>query len=97
MTDAKDRPGTTETCLARADTNLSAVKVIRLKSEPAMVDYRQAMAMANNEAAQCLGEPMPRSWYDRDRYFESPQHTSEYHVNRAIPGNVNYDLSHGAS
>jgi hypothetical protein len=36
------------------------------------------------------------SWYDRDRDFESPQHASECYQLGAIPGFVEYGLSHGA-
>jgi hypothetical protein len=81
MTDAKDRPDTTEACLVRVGADLSAVEVIRLKLEP----------------AQRPGEPMLLSWHDRDRDFESPQHTSKCHLDSAIPGYVDYGLSHGTT
>ncbi|MBA1446109.1 MAG: AF1514 family protein [Gammaproteobacteria bacterium] len=36
------------------------------------------------------------SWYDRDRDFESPQHSSECHQDSAVPGYVDYGIHHGA-
>ena len=55
------------------------------------------MALANAQAEQRLGEYMLLSWYDRDRDFELPQHTSECHLDSATPGYVDYAVSHGAS
>ncbi len=60
------------------------------------VDYRQAMAQANTIAQQKLDDYMLLSWYDRDRDFESPQHSSECHADSAIPGYVDYGVYHGA-
>lgn len=54
------------------------------------------MRLAETEAAARLGEAMLLSWYDRDRDFESPQHTSHCDRPGAIPGYVNFGLSHGA-
>jgi len=75
----------------------SAVTRVALAPEPAPADYRAAMALAEREAAARLDEPMLIAWYDRDRDFESPQHASECHLDSAIPGYVDYALSHGAS
>ena len=36
------------------------------------------------------------SWYERDRDFEAPRHTSECGRPGAVPGYVDYGLSHGA-
>ena len=55
------------------------------------------MQQANEEASRRLGEHMLLSWYDRDRDFESPQHVSECHAASAVPGYVDYGLSHGAT
>ena len=55
------------------------------------------MQLANAEAATRLGDYMLLSWYDRDRDFESPQHASECHLDSAIPGYVDYGISHGAT
>lgn len=54
------------------------------------------MRLADVEAAGRLGECMLLSWYDRDRDFESPQHSSECHLDSAVPGYVDYGLNHGA-
>ncbi len=60
-------------------------------------DYREAMALANKLAEEHLGEAMLLSWYDSDRDFESPQHSSECHQDSAVPGYVDYGLHHGAT
>ncbi len=68
-----------------------------MQPRPRLPDYRQAMQIAQNEAAARLETPMLLSWYDRDRDFEAPQHASECHQASATPGYVDYALSHGAS
>jgi hypothetical protein len=60
-------------------------------------DYREAMALANKLAEEHLDEAMLLSWYDLDRDFESPQHSSECHQDSATPGYVDYALYHGAT
>ena len=60
-------------------------------------DYREAMALANVIAEQKLCDAMLLSWYDKDRDFESPQHSSECHQDSATPGYVDYGLYHGAT
>lgn len=55
------------------------------------------MVLADAEARARLGGAMLLSWYDRDRDFESPQHASECHLDSAIPGYVDYGVSHGAT
>ena len=76
--------------------DLSGVALAKLEPQPSPVDYRAAMRLADAEAASHLGEYMLLSWYDRDRDFESPQHASECHLDSAVPGYVDYGLSHGA-
>jgi hypothetical protein len=61
------------------------------------MDYQQAMHCANKIAQEKLDDYMLLSWYDKDRDFESPQHSSECHADSAIPGYVDYGLYHGAS
>jgi len=68
-----------------------------LNPGPAPADYQEAMALADVEAQKYLGEFMLLSWYDRDRDFESPQHSSECHLHSAIPGYVDYAINHGAT
>ncbi len=82
--------------LQQAGVDLSGVQIVEIIPTPSPADYQAAMAIANNEAQQQLGDMMLLSWYDRDRDFESPQHSSECHQNSAIPGYVDYGLSHGA-
>lgn len=82
--------------LQQAGVDLSGVQVVEIIPTQPPADYQAAMAIADNEARQQLGEMMLLSWYDRDRDFESPQHSSECHQNSAIPGYVDYGLSHGA-
>jgi hypothetical protein len=72
------------------------VTVIALDEAP-LDDYRQAMARADEIADEQLGNYMLLSWYDRDRDFESPQHSSECHQDSATPGYVDYGLNHGAT
>jgi hypothetical protein len=53
------------------------VEIVNLHPEPPPADYLQAMAIANSLADEKLHEHMLLSWYDRDRDFESLQHSSE--------------------
>lgn len=82
--------------LLEANVNLSGVQVIELSMPASLEDYLDAMAIANNEAPERLGDVMLVSWYDRDRDFESPQHSSECHLDSVVPGYIDYGISHGA-
>ena len=82
---------------ASNSVDLSALLVAQLNPEPPLENYLQAMKLADLEAASRLGEYMLISWYDRDRDFESPQHSSECHSAGAVPGYVDYGLNHGAT
>lgn len=73
------------------------VEVVKLNHTTPLRDYRDAMSLSNRIADDKLGAHMLLSWYDRDRDFESPQHTSESHSDSAIPGYVDYGLYHGAT
>lgn len=84
-------------CSIGADLDLSAVTVVALNPRPPLRDYRQAMSLANEEADARLGQHLLLSWYDRDRDFESPQHTSECHEDSATPGYVLYGVNRGAT
>lgn len=79
------------------EPDMSGVQVVLLADEPPQADYLQAMARADAVAADKLGDFMLLSWYDRDRDFESPQHSSECHQESATPGYVDYGLHHGAT
>jgi hypothetical protein len=76
---------------------MSCVTVVELVDAPLLADYREAMARADAVATERLGDYMLISWYDRDRDFESPQHSSECHQASAVPGYVDYGVNHGAT
>ncbi len=77
--------------------DLSQVEVISLHPENGVSDYQQAAELAGSEAEQRFEEYMLVSWYDRDRDFESPPHTSECSEGCKKDGYINYGLSHGAT
>jgi len=83
-------------CIPRRPPDFSHVQTIDLEPDPMPADYRAAMKLATEIADKTLGENMLISWYDRDRDFESPQHSSECHQDSAVPGYVDYGLNHGA-
>lgn len=84
-------------CTVPQPPDYSGVEQIDLRPAPSPVDYREAMRIADAKARERLREPMLLSWYDRDRDFESPQHSSECHAASAVPGYVDYGLYHGAT
>jgi hypothetical protein len=84
-------------CPLPTAADYSRVTLISLHPEPAPRDYLEAMALANREAGERLGEYMLLSWYDKDRDFESPQHASECHLDSATPGYVDYALHRNAT
>lgn len=93
MSDSEDTPS----CPIPQEPDMSRVEEVMLHSEPSPRDYLAAMQSADAEAAKRFGEDWMRlSWYDRDRDFESPQHSSECHADSAIPGYVDYGVNHGA-
>ncbi|MEA3275466.1 MAG: AF1514 family protein [Pseudomonadota bacterium] len=77
--------------------DFSGITLVKLHPRPVLADYLAAMQLANAEAAERLGDYMLLSWYDRDRDFESPQHSSECHQASAVPGYVDYGIHHGAT
>lgn len=83
-------------CTPHTAPDYSGVTVAKLAPLPPLQDYREAMKLADAEATSRLGGYMLLSWYDRDRDFESPQHSSECHLASAVPGYVDYGLNHGA-
>jgi hypothetical protein len=89
--------GEGESCGIGHEPDLSGITLIELADEPPLVDYREAMVQADLLAAERLGDFMLLSWYDRDRDFESPQHSSECHQDSATPGYVDYGINHGAT
>jgi hypothetical protein len=85
------------TCPLPTPPDMSHITQVELAPEAPLPDYLAAMRLANQEAEKRLGEPMLLSWYDRDRDFESPQHSSECHQDSAVPGYVDYGIYHGAT
>ena len=85
-----------DVCNIRTEADLTGIEVIELNPDPPLSDYLAAMQLANRTADERLGEHMLLSWYDRDRDFESPQHSSECHAASAVPGYVDYGIYHGA-
>lgn len=75
----------------------SGLTVLDFSTTKLLSDYREAIELASRIAREHFGEVMMLSWYDRDRDFESPQHASECHLDSAIPGYVDYGISHGAN
>ncbi len=86
----------TSICNIPTEADYTGVDIVYLQAETQLSDYLQAMQLANEKAEKRLGDYMLLSWYDRDRDFESPQHSSECHADSAIPGYVDYGLYHGA-
>jgi len=74
----------------------SGIEIIEIHSDTPLSNYQEAMTLANQHADKQLGDYMLLSWYDRDRDFESPQHSSECHADSAVPGYVDYGIYHGA-
>ncbi len=72
------------------------IDIVAIQASPDVADYQTAMQQANQIAEEKLDDMMLLSWYDRDRDFESPQHSSECHADSAIPGYVDYGIYHGA-
>jgi hypothetical protein len=83
-------------CPVPRPPDYSGIEILELGPEASPTDYREALALANRTATERLGEHMLLSWYDRDRDFESPQHSSECHADSATPGYVDYGIHHGA-
>jgi hypothetical protein len=77
--------------------DLTGVEVVRLHPEGGVSGFQQAAELAGGEAAQRFTEHMLISWYDRDRDFESPPHTSECSAGGKKEGYIHYGLHHGAT
>ena len=83
-------------CNIPTEPDYSGVQIIEPVYNEQLSDYKQAMQLANEQAAKIYDDYMLLAWYDRDRDFESPQHASECHADSAIPGYIDYALYHGA-
>ena len=75
----------------------SEIETISLAPENPISDYQEAMALAKTAAEKRLDDSMLISWYDRDRDFESPAHTTECPGDCPKNGYIHYGLNHGAT
>lgn len=76
--------------------DLSHIEVVSLRPENKVKDYQEAVTLAKEQAEQRFEEYMLVSWYDRDRDFESPPHTTESPGDCQKNGYIHYGLNHGA-
>ncbi|RDH86998.1 MAG: hypothetical protein DIZ78_05745 [endosymbiont of Escarpia spicata] len=83
-------------CPVSGPADMSGIHVIEFITEKPLKDYLEAMRVADSLAGKRYSDYMLISWYDRDRDFESPQHSSECHQDSAVPGYVDYGIHHGA-
>ncbi|RDH89080.1 MAG: hypothetical protein DIZ77_06590 [endosymbiont of Seepiophila jonesi] len=83
-------------CPVPGSPDMSGIHVVEFISEKPLKDYLEAMRVADSLAGKQFSDYMLISWYDRDRDFESPQHSSECHQDSAVPGYVDYGIHHGA-
>ena len=84
-------------CAIPRQPDYAGVEIVTISPNPAPADYQVALELAKAAAEALHGGSMLLSWYDRDRDFESPPHTSECDHPGAVPGYVDYGLSHGAT
>lgn len=75
--------------------DLSGLETVALPPGIRVSNYLEAVALAKQEAEQRFAEYMLVSWYDRDRDFESPPHTTESAGDQKN-GYIHYALSHEA-
>lgn len=75
--------------------DLSHIEVVSLADGKA-TQYEEAVALAREQASQRFDEYMLISWYDRDRDFESPPHTTEKPGDGPKDGYIHYGINHGA-
>jgi len=74
----------------------SQLEEVRLHPAKPVQDYQEAMNLAKEEAASHFEEYMLMSWYDRDRDYESPPHSTEKPGDGPKDGYIHYALNHGA-
>jgi len=92
----KDNQAPAGPVCTRPDSNLSGVTLVELNPDVPLKDYLEAMELAKEEAFKHIEDFMLMSWYDRDRDFESPQHTTESDEESAVPGYVYYGVKGSA-
>ena len=76
--------------------DLSEMEIASVRDDQEIEDYSDALVIADFHAARRFDEFMLISWYDRDRDFESPPHTTENPDDGPKDGYIHYALSHGA-
>ena len=86
-----------DACPATPRAPLQEPDTLHVEPHTPLVDFDSALAIANVQADERLGEHMLLSWYDRDRDYESPRNASECHEDSAVPGYVDFGISHGAN
>ena len=79
------------------EPDYSGVTIVEITPDQKISNYGEARKLADKEAKKHMEDSMLLSWYDRDRDYESPQHTTECHQDSAIPGYVDYGLNRGAT
>ena len=85
-----------KSCPATPRKPLQEPPIVDIHPVKPLADFDAAKAVADAQAELRLEVAMLLSWYDRDRDFESPQHASECHEERDIPGYVDFGINHGA-
>jgi hypothetical protein len=73
------------------------MKEIKIDKIDTPANFTDALSKANKASSLHLKNPMLISWYDKERDFESPGHSSECHKDSATPGFVDYAINHQAS
>jgi len=86
-----------DSCPIRFPDLSQVEEMVMLHPEKGVSDYREAMELANREAANRYEDYMLLSWYDRGRDFESPSHATEGPEGSPTNGYIHYALSHGAT
>lgn len=75
--------------------NLDNIEVVSLLAGNS-INFDKALFLAKEEAKQRFEEYLLISWYDRDRNFESPPHTTEKSGDGPKDGYIHYGINHGA-
>jgi hypothetical protein len=86
-----------DACPATPRAPLQEPDTLHIDATAPIDDFDGALAIADSQAGARLGDYMLLSWYDRDRDYESPRNASECHEDSAVPGYVDFGVSHGAN
>lgn len=85
-----------DACPADPRAPLQEPTTLTVEGEP-LEDFDAALQLADSQIKARYDEYMLLSWYDRDRDYESPRNASECHEDSAVPGYVDFGISHGAN